>query len=176
MTSDADWRDHMRKLANDALLILAVPLDRPSTLWEMEAINANDVLREKSVSLPCRHPHASTIFSSFSAAAQSRRSRWRRSARVLKQKGITLPRYRHRGGFFLLSHDGQPSKLAGFRHFKPDYVDGMLTELSTVGTRAADRIGWFNTTYGGTRWLRPRILGGLSLMGVNLRQCLSGWC
>ncbi len=164
VTSDADWRDHMRKLANDARLILAVPLDRPSTLWEMEEINANDVLREKSVFIM---PPSSRFYDLlFFFFRRSIAARWRRSTRVLKQKGITLPRYRHRGGFFLLGHDGQPSKLAGFRHFKPDYVDGMLTELSTVGARAADRIGWFNTTYGGTRWLPPRILGGLSLMGV----------
>ncbi len=162
-TSDDDWRGHMQRLARDARLIIAVPLDRPSTLWEMEEIGNNDSLREKAVFVM---PPSSRFYDFlFFFFRRSIAARWRRSARRLKEKGLVLPRYWHRGGFFLVGPDGRPSKIAGFRLFKPDYVDSMLTELSTDGARPANRVAWFNAAYGGTRWLRPRLFGELSLMG-----------
>lgn len=163
-TSDADWRHHMRRLAQGARLILAVPLDRPSTLWEMQEINASDALREKTVFVmppSSRFYDFLLFFFRWSVAA-----RWRRSARQLATKGLSLPRYRHRGGFFLIGPDGQPSILAGFRNFKPDYIDNMLNELAVGGALSTDRIARFEKTYGGTRWLRPRLFGGVSLLGI----------
>lgn len=163
-TSDADWQAHMRSLSEKARLILAVPLDRPSTMWEMEAIKGDRSLREKTVFVM---PPSSRFFDFvFFFFRRSMAARWRRSARRLREKGMILPRYRHRGGFFLIGPDGKPSKLAGFRNFRPAYVDGMLDKLAVSGDKPADRIAWFNQTYGGTRWLRPRVFGGLSLLGI----------
>lgn len=163
-SSNADWRSHMQRLAQKARLILAVPLDRPSTLWEIEEIKANEALLEKSVFVM---PPSSRFYDFlFILFRRSIAARWRTSARQLKAKGIVLPRYRHRGGMFLIGPDGKPSTLAGFRNFRPAYIDGMLDELSANAVPPADRIAAFNRTYGGTRWLRPRIFGGLSLLGI----------
>ncbi len=163
-SSDADWRGHMQRLAQRARLILAVPLDRPSTLWEIEEIKANEALLEKSVFVM---PPSSRFYDFlFFLFRRSIAARWRTSARQLKAKGIALPRYRHRGGMFLIGQDGKPSTLAGFRNFRPAYIDGMLDDLSANAAPPADRIAAFNRTYGGTRWLRPRMFGGLSLLGI----------
>jgi signal peptidase I len=169
-TTDEEWRKHMQRLAHGARLVIAVPLDRPSTLWEMEEVRRDTGLLKKAVFVmpPSSHFFDALLF----LFRRSIASRWRRAAKQLKEKGLILPRYSHRGGFFVLGEDGHPSKLAGFRYFKPTYVDGLLTDVSADGVSPPDRVAWFNQKYGGPRWLRPRLLGGMSLLGLYSPQRL----
>lgn len=163
LSSDADWQQKMLRLARNSKLILAVPLDRPSTLWEMEVVNSDASLRDKTLFIM---PPSSRFYDFvFFFFRKSVAARWRNSAKALRKGGLVLPPYNHRGGFFLMGPDRNPSKLAGFRYFRRDYVNGMLMQLSSGGMSSEDRIARFDAAYGGARWLRPRLFGQLSLMG-----------
>ena len=139
ITSDEQWQSKMIAAANRALLIIVVPLNRPSTLWEVQQIFANTNLLQKTLFLmpPTKgiiHRNALSFF-----RRESIRRSWNSARTELLRTGVKVPTYTSKGRFFHLSKEGEVDAILPLRRLIPGWIKLIATCFEaaddSVGTR-----------------------------------------
>lgn len=93
-TTDQQWQDDLKVLAENALILFAIPSDRPGTLWELDFIREKGYLRKTIFIMPPKER----------GKALSWAEKWQQIASGVKQ--LQLPSYEKGGLIFSLKDDG----------------------------------------------------------------------
>jgi signal peptidase I len=128
--TDDTWQEEIGGLVRQAKLIVAVPFNRPGTLWEIRLIFADYTLRTKSLFfMPpmLRRPLRAWRFT------RHHRRMWEEARHSLELEGIALPPYRRSGCFFMLGQDGGLLHVFPSDQFSTEFVRKLLSAISDYG-------------------------------------------
>lgn len=119
-TTDQQWQDDLRVLAEKALVLFAIPSDRPGTLWELDFIREQGFLRKTVFIMPPK--------------AQRKAMPWAEKWQQITSgvKHLQLPPYEKHGLVFALKDDGSlrvSSSLGGT--IVPQRLDAVVGEILT---------------------------------------------
>jgi hypothetical protein len=124
VTGDEDWQRMFMLLAEHASSIYVVPLPRPSTLWEVETLLADDRFSAKALFImPMR----------LRSGVQERlESYWDDVCRRMRDKHISFPAFEPKGAFFALRNGGTLLREISSGAFDLEYVNELMKGMLTA--------------------------------------------
>jgi signal peptidase I len=128
--ADDTWQAEMRRLATGAKLIVAVPFNRPGTLWEIRQIFSDARVRSKTLFfMPpmLRRPLRAWRLT------RHHRQMWEDARHSLHLEGVILPPYRRSGCFFMLGQDGGLLHVFPLDQFCTEFVQKLLSTVNDYG-------------------------------------------
>ncbi|HXV82750.1 MAG TPA: hypothetical protein VEG60_23035 [Candidatus Binatia bacterium] len=164
VTEDANWMADILILMKRAKAILLVPSSRPGTLWEIETLKREGLLKKVIFIMP---PRTKGEFDT--------KERWEAARQALVSHGLEAPKHQERGLLFAVGPDGKVSNVEPMllnsvrqvrksmkRMMSDDPPKGGLFRAIAVAdrrTRRAAFLGWAETL----RQLSPYALGALAI-------------
>ena len=101
LATEDEWRANFKSLASRAKAIFVIPLNAPSTQWEVDWLIQAGLIAKCVFVMP---PRPSDLFASLSRS-------WAEARTILLDKGITLPEYSDGGSLFKVELNGGHSPL-----------------------------------------------------------------
>ncbi|MEU5538541.1 hypothetical protein [Streptomyces sp. NPDC020362] len=98
--TEENWRSRVQLFADNADLVVVVPLDFPGTLWEVE------YLRDSGQFWKCVFVMPASV-----AQGTNYHEAWRRASDAYAAHGMPLPRYRAEGALFTYDVDGHTREV-----------------------------------------------------------------
>ncbi|HRH85552.1 MAG TPA: signal peptidase I [Rubrivivax sp.] len=127
-TDDDSWKALVERLARTATAIFVVPDDREGTLWELDRLLSDPILRTKTVILMPPEQHGWwCLLHRLPTVAES----WTRARDRLPQ--LRLPDYQAEGAFLLPNGTEVGYTRLPYQHFSSEHVR-KLVEAAATGT------------------------------------------
>jgi signal peptidase I len=171
-SDESSWKQRFSELAALAKVVIIVPDQRPSTLWELEQVVSDQNLRTKTVIvMPPKQRGWRRMFS----RAPSIELAWE-GARHSMSGRIELPVYDARGAFLLFSAAEQSFIALPFHDFQPEAVRAAVSSAATGATDPRAGAGQAVREVPDERWwtlMDPAALG-LTLFAVIAIELLAG--
>jgi signal peptidase I len=130
---DVDWFDHMKRLAEQADIIVLVPLCRPSTMAEARFLaSRSDLIAKTLVLMP---PMRKGWIYRLVGRGRTTRRMWDAGRRDL-ETCLQLPGYARRGGWFRFSPDGQLLQALPCNDLEPRTIISIFEKLLVASPKA----------------------------------------
>lgn len=117
-TDDEKWQTDIRVLMDRARAILAVPSNRPGTMWEMETLRTANMLHKVIFIMPPR-----------SRGDLDTRASWEQAREAMTGHGLEPPAYDDRGLLFEVGPDGRICNVEAMLLTSPRQVRKSLKRL-----------------------------------------------
>ena len=117
-TDDEKWQTDIRVLMDRARAILAVPSNRPGTMWEMETLRTANLLHKVIFVMPPR-----------SKGDLDTRASWEHAREAMTGHGLEPPAYDDRGLLFEVGPDGRICNVEAMLLTSPRQVRKSLKRL-----------------------------------------------